>query len=465
MNPGYIQTHYKRTGVFTSSWKTNNSGITTSTQIKLPLESTGSYKFYVDWGDGSTDFINTWNQSETTHTYSVAGTYTVKIRGLIIGWRFNDPNSNTTDSRKILTITRWGCLRLGNNGGYFSGCLNLTCGSITDILNLKGTNNLSNAFSFCEALTTIGRINEWNTSAVTTMQAMFDSGGSSQTGRGIFNQDIGNWDVSNVTNFSSMFHFALMFNNGGSDSIKNWNMSSATLTNDMFSRATRFNQPIGNWERTGSTMANVTNMDNMFSSGNPGLGFSFNQDIGNWNVSSVTSMLNMFYRSRFNYNLGSWNVSNVTNFGSMFSSNTVFNNGGSDSIKDWTIKTTGTVTMSSMFNGSIAFNQPLNWNTSAVTDMSNMFNGATAFKQYIGAWNVSNVTNFTNFMASKTAATFPSTYLDDIYNSTTGWPSRSVNPSINISFNTAEYTSVGTAGRAILTGSPNNWTITDVGPV
>jgi surface protein len=44
---------------------------------------------------------------------------------------------------------------------------------------------------------------------------------------------------------------------------------------------------------------------------------SFNQNISNWDVSSVTDMRYMFYSWSFNlpfsYNLSSWNVSNVNN--------------------------------------------------------------------------------------------------------------------------------------------------------
>jgi surface protein len=39
----------------------------------------------------------------------------------------------------------------------------------------------------------------------------------------------------------------------------------------------------------------------------------FNQDIGQWDVSSVTYMGGMFYgASHFNQDIGQWNVSNVT---------------------------------------------------------------------------------------------------------------------------------------------------------
>ena len=53
---------------------------------------------------------------------------------------------------------------------------------------------------------------------------------------------------------------------------------------EMFIDAEAFNQPIGNWD-----VSNVTNMRNMF-----GCAKAFNQPIGNWDVSSVTDMSLMF---------------------------------------------------------------------------------------------------------------------------------------------------------------------------
>ena len=52
---------------------------------------------------------------------------------------------------------------------------------------------------------------------------------------------------------------------------------------------------------------------------------SFNSDIGDWDVSSVTNMKAMFQDAKsFNQDIGDWNVSNVTNVTKMFNSASSF---------------------------------------------------------------------------------------------------------------------------------------------
>jgi surface protein len=449
---------------FTVNTNNTSAGSSTSTQFKLPLVSSGTLNAVVDWGDGTSSTITTWNQAEVTHTYATAGVYDIKITGVLTGWLF----SNSGDRLKILNIISWGIYtETGYSGfdGAFWGCSNMTSSATDKPLLLQGT--LWNFFRGCSAFNgNIGNwnmsqvsqtrnffngctnfnqnISEWDVSNVSNMESMFESATA-------FNQNIGSWNVSNVTTFSSMFNGARAFNNGGSADINNWTIrtASAVSMSSMF-RSCTFNQNISSWNTSA-----VTNMSAMFS-----LNGAFNQPIGSWNTSAVTDMNNMFSTSNFNQNIGAWNVSNVTSFGNMFGANYSFNNGGSSDINNWTIKNTGTVSMVGMF-GDSTFNQPIgNWNTSAVTNMSLMFRFNTTFNQAIGNWNVSNVTNFSSFMEGKSAANYSAANLNAIYN---GWSSRSVQPNLSISFGTIKYTAEAQAGKNILDFAPNNWTIVDGG--
>ncbi|MGV8086373.1 MAG: BspA family leucine-rich repeat surface protein [Candidatus Woesearchaeota archaeon] len=294
---------------FSSTWNTTDTNL-----ITLPLEESGEYDFYVEWGDNVTDLIQTWNQEEVTHTYAINGYYDINIYGTINGFTF----SGNTDSEKIFTITSWGNLNLGNSGYYFMGCKNLNI-LATDELNLSGTTNFANMFYGASLFN--GDISSLDTSEVTDMQGMF-------YGTESFNQSIGNWDTSNVINMDSMFSGSLFNQN-----INSWNTSKITSMASVFSNS-EFNQPLENWDTS-----KVTNMMGLFD------GSLFNQPIGNWNTSSVTNMINMFANSEFNQNISDWDISQVTS-------------------------------TSSMFSGATQFNQPLGkWNTSRITDMNNMFSG------------------------------------------------------------------------------------------
>ncbi|MCF2141017.1 MAG: DUF285 domain-containing protein [Candidatus Lokiarchaeota archaeon] len=240
---------------FISVWNTalHSRGSSNDNQIRLPLESSGTYNFTVNWGDGTSDTITVWNQAEVTHTYSVPGIYTLIIYGTIVGWCFDFDG----DRMKIIEILQWGSLELGNSGWYFAGCENLNL-TATDSLDLSGTTDLSGTFWGCEKLGSSGNMNFWNVSSVTKMYCMF-------WGTFSFNQNIGNWDVSSVTDMERMFL-----------------------------DAHSFNQNIGNWD-----VSSVTNMFGMFWDAH-----SFNQDIGGWNVSRVTDMSLMFWGAfSFNQNI------------------------------------------------------------------------------------------------------------------------------------------------------------------
>ena len=612
---------------FVSVWDTSrtSTGSSTATRITLPLISTGSYNFIVEWGDGSTDRITTWNQAEVTHTYAAAGVYQLTITGTINGFRFN----NGGDRLKLLSILKWGTgFRLGATDAHFFGCQNLDLSEVEDVLNLAGTTSFFNTFSTCNNLSTINNSNLWDTSNITNMHFTFNV----VSGVGKFNSDISNWDMSKVTTLRSTFQNQLEFNqdistkvarrsdgveyiawdtlnvtefqfvlNAGTgnvgkfnQNIGNWNTSKGVNMSVMFQNQESFNQDIstkvvtvGNKTYRAWDTLNATNLQGIIgvTTGTSGKG-KFNQNIGNWNTSKVTAMNGMlqgqpsfnhdistkvvtvggstytawdtkevtlmssFFANffgtvgQFNQNIGNWNTSKVTTMNSMFSNQPEFN----QDISTKTVTVSGNTytawdmlnvtTLSGMFGISAGksgvFNQNIgNWNTSKVTSINSLFqnqpefnqdlstktvtvgastytawdmlnvttmrytffnniiNPTSQFNQNIGNWNTVKVTDMTAMLfntvkfnqnisswkvnlvtAFNSTTVAAETFADYIGLSQTnydalliGWASRAVRPNISISFGTTKRTTASNAAVTTLTSAPNNWTIIDGGLV
>ena len=382
-------------GAFTTKWTTTAN----SESITLPYTGSGIYSGTIYWGDGSTS-VNSY--ANITHTYATAGTYTVIITGDCIGWDFGTYGGTTYWT----SVVNWGQLQLGaDNLGYnFAYCPNLDLSSVQGTLDLTGVTALDALFFECTSLTTINNINSWDTSAVTSMGAMFGNCTA-------FNQAL-TFNTSAVTSMNEMFNGCSAFNQA-----LTFNTSLVTGMNNMFSGCSAFNSAL-----TFDTSA-VTDMNAMFDGCT-----AFNQSLS-FNTSAVEDMAGMFFGcTAFNQPL-SFNTSSVT-------------------------------TMRRMFRNATAFNQNISsFNTGAVTNMEGMFQDAPAFNQNIGTWDVANVQDFNDFMTGKTPATFSTTNLNAIYN---GWSTQAVQPSLTITFGTAKYTAAATAGRLVLTGT-KLWTITDGG--
>jgi len=161
----------------------------------------------------------------------------------------------------------------------------------------------------------------------------------------------------------------------------------------MFGYATLFNGYIGDWN-----VSTITTMGNRYGLGTSSLGMferaeNFNQPLNDWDVSSVSNMRSMFYLAKnFNQPLNDWDVSNVKYFDGMFSSAGEFN----QSLESWDVSSA--VSMQSMFRYARKFNRPLNnWDVSSVTDMRGMFNNAESFNQPLNNWDVSSVTTIGDY--------------------------------------------------------------------
>ena len=75
----------------------------------LPTVDGGVYNCTVEWGDGTTSTITSWNQSEVTHQYPSAGKYRIKISGQFEGINFHRHEElNHHDHLKLLDVISWG---------------------------------------------------------------------------------------------------------------------------------------------------------------------------------------------------------------------------------------------------------------------------------------------------------------------------------------------------------------------
>ena len=215
--------------------------------------------------------ISTWNTSKVTVMQYMFGSAT----------SFNQP-LNTWDVSKVTDFL-----------GMFSGAT-----IFNQPLSAWDTSSATNMGDmFRQAMAFNQPIGSWNTANVTNMSNMFSTG----IGQMIFNQNLSSWNTSNVTNMGFMF-YSSQFNNGGNSGINNWDTSKVTNMYSIFAFSA-FNQPIGNWNTSA-----ITQMGRAFF-----VNTQFNQPIGTWNTSAVTNMNEMFSSAlSFDQNIANWVTTALT---------------------------------------------------------------------------------------------------------------------------------------------------------
>ncbi len=151
--------------------------------------------------------------------------------------------------------------------------------------------------------------------------------------------------------------------------IGNWNVSSVTTMRGMFEDTDQFNQPLDQWD-----VGNVTEMSRMFAGTK-----SFNQSLNNWDTQSLEKANEMFKDNKiYNKPLNNWDTRFLKSAKGMFQNAKSFN----QPLNQWDMSSSHD--LSYMFAGAEAFNQPLdNWDVKNTRDMSHMFEHAHAFNQPI----------------------------------------------------------------------------------
>ncbi len=164
------------------------------------------------------------------------------------------------------------------------------------------------------ALTDISALSNWNTSNVTDMRGLFINARNLKDALALRN-----WDTSNVTDMSYMFSHcvSLLFVD-----VSNWNTSKVVSMSCMFQVGDNWKGNGQLIEIIGLgdlDVSNVTDMTSMFY----GAGQMTTYDIARWNVSKVESMNHMFcdnFKLR-SVNLSNWDVSNLKTIYDMFDDN------------------------------------------------------------------------------------------------------------------------------------------------
>ena len=185
----------------------------------------------------------------------------------------------------------------------FNYCENLTDISSLSNWNTSNVTNMSGIFNRCSSITDITALADWNTSNVTNMESMFEY---CEKLKNII--PLQNWDTSKVENMADMFEYCK--NLTDITPLSNWNTSNVTNMSCMFRYCENLTDitALSNWNTS-----NVTNMRFMFD------GCSSIADItalSNWNTSNVTNMSYMFCDCVSLADitaLSNWNTSNVTN--------------------------------------------------------------------------------------------------------------------------------------------------------
>ena len=366
--------------------------IPNNTYVAIKNLTTGAtaYSNFQNRTDTTITLYNTSNPSRTALTYVNRDIFTA------VGQEYEIVNAWNTNS---------------NFGGAFSGwaSFNQYVGSwnlkgLTDCFGgFSGWNSFNNGDAAGVAGGGVGQgMDNWDVSSCVSLDGV-------PTANASFNQYINSWNVGNNQRFQSFFNGATTFNRP----LNNWNIGEHLMSDQpinmsaMFRTAVAFNQDIGDWD-----VSKVTTFFNMFYSANSfnngGVGGS-GVGLDTWDTSEVTTMQDMFLDAdSFNQDIGTWDVGNVANAHGMFQNTAAFNSKPTSGNWGANLPTGGTVNLSAMFSGSSVFNYDVGYfDTSRVISMAGMFSrGGKVFNNGgvggvgvgMDTWDVSKVTSFNRFL-------------------------------------------------------------------
>jgi hypothetical protein len=363
-----------------------------------------TYLYDVDWGDSSTETGIT--ISNKTHTYTDAGTYTVKISGQFAG--FDMGGASATDRASLTNFVQWGTETV-IQGVYrmFSNCSNMVYSAtdnptITLTVGVSNYNRADSMFYLCESITNLD-LSGWNWTnpeLITVSATMFADCDFLES------LNLTGWNFVNSTSFQTCFARISSQTTNGCDF--RWDNLTTASTN--------FSYALQRAKLSAFSMQNLT-----FTSLGVNTQYFFYQtellfntlDLSSWvNTSNITKMVYMFRSTNFSgtntfeLNVTGWDTSNVTTmFGWLYECRYLTNIIGLDSLRGDSLTTNGfqvafyNATRLTFNNNNLHPDFGLNWN---ITSMDSSFrgiasqSGTSSVPPNTTNWNTSIVSNFAN---------------------------------------------------------------------
>jgi len=147
--------------------------INNASPFTLPIANGGAdynHNFTVDWGDGTSSTIISFDDPSATHNYVSPGTYDITMTGLCEYFSFGG-GGDCTQVTKLLEFTG----DIGFKQLNFSGCSNLD--SVVSLGRKQFLTSLANIFESCTSLTSVPEdLFKYNTSVTTFVGAFSNSG-------------------------------------------------------------------------------------------------------------------------------------------------------------------------------------------------------------------------------------------------------------------------------------------------
>jgi surface protein len=234
-----------QSGDFVTKWNLATTG-SGATQLTFSTATSGTVSY--SWTEVSPGTASGSGTFTTTGNQTITGLPT----GATIRLRISPTNfnrffvNNAGDKSRLLDVEQWGTTAWSSFQAAFFGCDNLNI-TATDIPNLANVKNMQDMFQSCYKLSSV--------------------------------PNIGSWNVSEVTNMTSLFFNARMFN----ENISGWNTAKVFSMQNILSNASAFNQNLGNWN------VSLVNSNGIGLAGNAMSCDNYTATLFGWNASGATS--------------------------------------------------------------------------------------------------------------------------------------------------------------------------------